>query len=160
MAARDTPPVSVSDSKAAWTELSAPIRHHGHAAKELANTDVVVNISITGETAASWPPPMLMFRPGGGLQSLPRNNWFRNLWTWKPARGLFHHAASRHTRTEAAGVQDHRVMRSVLLSHALRPAFANLVVAFAVALLIAAFLASFLPSLTLGLCSASAAISI
>src|SRR5258708_3178584 len=153
MAAREAPPASVSELKSAWTEI---VRTDPAIAamlqRTLANTDVVVNISIAGEdgailaTSNSFVPA-----PVEDFQSLGRTNWFANLWDLETRREDYSTTLPLGIPAQKQPVFNIRViMRSVLLSHALRPAFANLAVAFAVALLIAAFLASFLPPLTLG----------
>ena len=153
MASRPVPPASVSELKAAWTEIvSTDPAIPAMLQRTLANADVLVNISITGEdgrvlaTSNSYVPA-----PVEDFQSLARNNWFANLWDLETRR-------EDYSTTLPLGIPAQKqpvfnitvVMRSVLLSHALRPALANLLVAFAVALLIAGLLASFLPSLTLG----------
>jgi signal transduction histidine kinase len=153
MAARPAPPASVSDLKTAWTEIvSTDPAITAMLQRTLAYAGEVMNISITGEDgrllATSNP-----YVPGQveDFQSLSRKNWFANLWDLETRR-------EDYSTTLPLGIPEQKqpvfniavVTRSVLLSHALKPAFTNLAVGFGGALLIAVFLASFLPSLTLG----------
>jgi signal transduction histidine kinase len=153
MKMRSAPPASVSELKTAWTEIvRTDPAIPAMLQRTLANADVVMNISITGEdghvlaTSNPYVPAQVK-----DFQSLTNSNWFANLWDLETRR-------EDYSTTLPLGIPEQKqpvfnitvVIRSLLLSHALEPVFRDLAVAFAVALLIAVFLASFLPSLTLG----------
>lgn len=155
-AARNAHPASLEESKKLWYQIvetdpsiSAMLR------RTLANADVVVNITITGENGriltassayllAAPPPPMESFK------TLQQRNWLLNLWDLLTKN-------EDYSSTLPLGV--HRlkqpvfnitvVIQSVLLRHALQPALNALAVAFTVSLGIAVILALVLPSFIL-----------
>ena len=153
MSARTAPPASVSELKAAWTEIvRTDPAITAMLQRTLANADVVMNISITGEdghllaTSNPYVPAQVE-----DFQSLSHYNWFANLWDLETRR-------EDYSTTLPLGIPEQKepvfritvVIRSLLLSHSLELVFSDLAVAFVVALLVAVLLAWFLPSLTLG----------
>src|SRR5690242_12550336 len=149
-------PASLEESKKLWYRIvetdpaiSVMLR------RTLANADVVVNITITGEngrilTASSAyllgtpPPPMESFK------TLQQRNWLLNLWDLLTKN-------EDYSSTLPLGVQRLMqplfnitvVIQSVLLRHALQPALNALAVTFALSLGIAVIFALVLPSLIL-----------
>ena len=155
-AAGNPHPASLEESKKLWYQvvetdpaIAAMLR------RTLANADVVVNITITGDngrivTASSAyllgtpPPPMESFK------SLQQRNWFLNLWDLLTK-------SEDYSSTLPLGVPQQKqpifnitvVIRSVLLRHALEPALRGIGSEFGLSLIIGIILAWVLPSVIL-----------
>ena len=155
--ARNAHPASLEESKRLWSEILE--RDPNVAAmlrRTLASADVVVNITITGESgrilAASSayllgapPPPMESFK------KLQQQNWFLNLWDLL-------NKSEDYSSTLPLGVPQQKqpvfnitvVIRSVLLRHAIEPALRGLSFAFSLSLGVAIVLGWVLPNIVLG----------
>jgi PAS domain S-box-containing protein len=155
-ATHNPPPASLEESKRLWSgivqhdpDISAMLK------RSLANADVVVNITITGEDgrALAASSAHLIGRPlpqTESFESLRNTNPFSNLWDLLTKR-------EDYSAMLPLGVPQQKdpvfritvVIRSVLLRHALEPALKSLAAAFAISLMMAIVLAWALPNLAL-----------
>jgi PAS domain S-box-containing protein len=155
-AIHNPPPASLEESKKLWTDI---VRSDPDIAamlkRSLANADVVVNISITGEDgkALAASSSYLLGHPlpeTETFESLRNTNPFSNLWDLLTKR-------EDYSAMVPLGVPQQKdpvfrvtvVIRSVLLRHALEPALSSLTAAFLISLMMSIVLAWALPNVAL-----------
>jgi signal transduction histidine kinase len=150
-AARHLHPANIEESERAWAEiLRTDPEISGMLKRTLGNADVVAVIAITDSQgrALAASNSYLVGTDTPQTESFDRiatRNWFRNLWDLQTHR-------IDYSVTLPIGVQGKPLFHitvaiwSVLLRHALEPAFTALAVTFSIALLVAILLAAILPN--------------
>jgi len=155
-AVRGLHPNSVEEWKSAWTGI---VRDDpdvtGMLKRSLATAELVLAIVVTdehGHVLAASDPTLLnqTMLPAEDLHDVQKGWWFGALWDLMMRR-------EDYLTTRPIGFADTKqvlfkvtvVIRSVLLRHAIQPAFNNLALAFGASLFIAIFLGSVLPNLLL-----------
>jgi len=152
--ARGLHPRNVEESEQAWAEILRSDPHiAGMLKRTLGNADVVANIIITdagGQVLTASDPGLVGTTPppSESFEQLKSTNAFRNLW------GLLRRQKN-YSVTLPLGVEGRQLFRitvsiwSVLLRHALEPAYSALAAAFGIFFLAAILLAAILPNLIL-----------
>jgi len=150
------PPASLEESKKLWRDV---VEHDPDISamlkRSLANADVVVNISITGEDgrALAASSSYLIGNPipaTESFESLHNTNPFSNLWDLMTKREDYSTALPLGVPQQKDPVfRINVVIRSVLLRHALEPALKSLAAAFLISLMMAVVLAWALPNVAL-----------
>jgi signal transduction histidine kinase len=155
-AARVPAPATLEESKKLWNDI---VQHDpaisAMLSRSLANADVVVHITISGEdgTALAASSAYLVGHPlpqTESFESLKNTNPFSNLWDLLTKR-------EDYSATVPLGVPQQKepvfritvVIRSVLLRHALEPALTSLGIAFLLSFAMSLFLGWILPNVAL-----------
>jgi PAS domain S-box-containing protein len=154
METRGLHPANLEESEQDWAEiLRSDPRIAGMLKRTLGNADVVANIVITdarGTVLTASDPGLVgtTTPPTESFERLKALNAFRNLWglLWRQ---------KNYSVTLPLGVEGRQMFRitvsiwSVLLRHALEPAYSGLAAAFSIFFLVAILLAAILPNLIL-----------